>query len=752
MSSPGNHLYQFESFVLDARSRILLKDGATVRLTPRAFDTLLVLVRCASQLVDKEQLLKEVWPDVFVEEGNLSRNIYELRKSLGDDPAEPRYIETIPKRGYRFIAPVKVSLAEVGPISPSVLDGETTVIEKHTFARVISKDEEETNLPAVSASVLPLAEVTTQAPSSVAARRKQQIKRTAAIVAALLLAAFIGVFLYLNLVRGSQTRETRGKSTLVRLTSNNAHDSAPSWSPDGSKIAFSSNRDGKRQIYVMDADGSNVKRLTNNLTDDEYPRWSPDGRKILFTSNRDGNGEIYVMDADGSNQTRLTRNTADDRAATWSPDGSRIAFSSNRDNSNPYNFDIYVMDANGSNPKRIVDDPEYDADPSWSPDGKKIVFVTGRNGNFDIYEMNADGTEQTNLTAASNKPDIWPTWSPNGNNIAFVRNTEGKEQIFVMEAGGGNLLRVTYNTANNSAPTWSPDGSKLVFPTDRDGNSEIYVMSVEGELTRLTDDPADDLAPDWSSDDSKIVFSSNRDGKQHIYTMNADGSALSQITNSLGDDTDPASSPDGKHIAFMRSLNGKNEMYVMNFDGSKPARISEDQDIHLGPKWTPDGRIVFTSSRDSQKDIYIMDADGSNVTRLSTMGASQAVWSPDGKRVAFVSPGFEKIEGHSWLQLFVMDADGGNVRMITKSPNSKFEPCWSHDGEAIAYTVERMGTMATIFQVDMGSGTDSVGGNVRRLTAGPKFDGRPAYSHDGSKLVFSSNRDGNAEIYVMPLH
>src|SRR5262245_34990995 len=109
MSSPGNHLYQFESFVLDVRGRILLKDGATVRLTPRAFDTLLVLVQCASQVVDKEQLLKEVWPDVFVEEGSLSRNIYELRKSLGDDPSEPRYIETIPKRGYRFIAPVKAS-------------------------------------------------------------------------------------------------------------------------------------------------------------------------------------------------------------------------------------------------------------------------------------------------------------------------------------------------------------------------------------------------------------------------------------------------------------------------------------------------------------------------------------------------------------------------------------------------------------------------------------------------------------------
>src|SRR5215510_5566988 len=108
MLLPENHLYEFGNFVLDARSRILLKDGTTVRLTPKAFETLLVLIRNGVQVVDKDQLMKEVWPDTFVEEGSLSRNIYELRKALGDDSSEPRYIATIPKRGYRFIAPVTV--------------------------------------------------------------------------------------------------------------------------------------------------------------------------------------------------------------------------------------------------------------------------------------------------------------------------------------------------------------------------------------------------------------------------------------------------------------------------------------------------------------------------------------------------------------------------------------------------------------------------------------------------------------------
>jgi len=157
MIRQDNHLYEFEPFVLDAGSRILLKDGATVRLTPKAFETLLVLVQHALQVVEKEQLLNEVWPDTFVEEGSLSYNIHELRRALGDDSSEPRYIETIPKRGYRFVAPVKVSAVNAWQIGLTGAEDDATVIEKHTFARVISNEFEGTDLPAQAAPLSPVA-------------------------------------------------------------------------------------------------------------------------------------------------------------------------------------------------------------------------------------------------------------------------------------------------------------------------------------------------------------------------------------------------------------------------------------------------------------------------------------------------------------------------------------------------------------------------------------------------------------------
>src|SRR5262247_1990107 len=138
MVSPDNHLYEFKPFALDAANRTLFKDNEIVHLTPKAVETLLVLVQHRVQVVEKEQLLKEVWPDSFVEEGSLSRNIHELRKALGDDSSEPRYIATVPKRGYRFIAAVTVLIRENPEMRVSGIDGDTTVIEKHTFARVIS--------------------------------------------------------------------------------------------------------------------------------------------------------------------------------------------------------------------------------------------------------------------------------------------------------------------------------------------------------------------------------------------------------------------------------------------------------------------------------------------------------------------------------------------------------------------------------------------------------------------------------------
>src|SRR5215216_6131570 len=179
-------------------------------------------------------------------------------------------------------------------------------------------------------------------------------------------------------------------------------------------IAFYSERDGNQEIYTMNAgNGSNQTRLTSVNANDSDPSWSPDHTKIAFESDRDGNSNIYVMNADGSGLTRLTDNLADDSNPSWSPDGTKIAFNTNRDSTeegNIANHEIYVMNAaDGSNPIRLTNNHAWDSVSRWSPDGTNIAFASIKDGNPEIYVMNAaDGSRQirlTNNTAADGEPD-----------------------------------------------------------------------------------------------------------------------------------------------------------------------------------------------------------------------------------------------------------------------------------------------------------------------------------------------------------
>ena len=255
-----------------------------------------------------------------------------------------------------------------------------------------------------------------------------------------------------------------------------------------------------------------VSRLARpSLIREGAPSWSPDGKRIVFYAERnDQPADLFVMDADGSNIRQLTHTAAAEGYPSWSPDGRSITFEADDASGN---FDVYVMNADGSGTRRLTQDPRRDVGPAWSPDGKKIVFMSDRAGpEFDIFEMNADGSGVERLTAG--QTNWFPQFSPDGTRLALHVGRD----VNVFDLRTRTLHALTQDPANGMYPTWSPDGRKIAFMSWRNGKTELFTMNADGTDQRVLFSPAAGSAidPRWSPDGSRIVFVETPATEQHF--------------------------------------------------------------------------------------------------------------------------------------------------------------------------------------------------------------------------------------------
>jgi len=349
-------------------------------------------------------------------------------------------------------------------------------------------------------------------------------------------------------------------TALKQLTKNKAgQDIDPTYSSDGKKIAFRSDRTGDSEIFVMNSDGTGQKNLTNNPGNDLRPSFAADGKKMLFQSTRTGNSEIFVMNSDGTGQTDLTNDPASDFNATFSPKGDKIAFVSVRSGLDP---EIFVMNSNGTGQTPLTANDALEDDPSFSPDGNKIAFSSNRDGgtnaeDHDIFVMNADGMGTPLRPTSSTARDEEPAFSPDGKKIAFKSSRDGSEDVFVMDASGANQTNITPNTIGvfDREPDWQPKAATFTVNTA----SDVGDGACDGTCTLREAIDASNAV--LGQIPNTIKFTIQGSGVQTI----TPSSPLPPITRPVVVDgyTQPGSSPNtlatgGTNAALKIELNGTN--------------------------------------------------------------------------------------------------------------------------------------------------------------------------------------------------
>ncbi len=688
---------EFADYQLFPHERLLVKNDSRVALTPRILDLLIVLVEHEGELVSKEELLNTIWADSFVEEGNISRAVSTLRKNLGVQPNGSDFIETVPKLGYRFIAPVSENIH--GTTAPS-------------------------------------------GPKRPIAKSKRFVL---AVIAILLVVATVGTAIYLGR-RGSPVENNVVPKTdpyeAVRLTSDPRQETIPRWTSDG-RIRFWRVDEKTRQAesLIMNADGTDATKVRDSIE-----TWSPDGKRVIFARTGEDVGP-FLANADGSNEVALPFLRSN---FSWSADSKRLVYQMQIADKNN---DIFVYTLETGKHVNVTNNPSFDADPSFSPDGKEILFASGRDGNAEIYIMQADGSNVRRLT---NNPawDNHPVFSPDGTQIAFPSDRDDENSnVFIMNADGSGVRRLTDWPASETVEPgcWSPDGTKIAFFSDREGNDDIYVINAEAFQPKIviSDETCNLGYATYSPDGRTIAYQSqtaDKSGELRVFELASQQSHL--LVKTKNADVAPRFSPDGRTIIFQNKVVSDTEIFSIDVDGGSLRNLTNNQARDGSAAFSPDGKhIVFSTNRDGNTgkyNLYQMNSDGSGQRQIyaSPLGMSgSAVWTPDGKSLIFANDFAE--DGN--FEIFRMNVSGSiTATRLTDRRRIDDSPAISADGRKITFASNTDGNFEIyIMNID--------GTGLLRLTRNFAADGSPSFSPDGKTIIFSSDRDGKNAIYEINL-
>jgi serine/threonine-protein kinase len=487
-----------------------------------------------------------------------------------------------------------------------------------------------------------------------------------------------------------------------RLTQSQQDNIQPSWSPDGRTLAFvRATAPGGRlepsdingwyfeggDIWTLDLKSGKEGKLVEGAFG---PSWSPDGSRLAFDAGWAGPHRIWVADSRGLNPRQISSDSNDaavHAGPRWSPDGSHLVFR----RIEKTQWDIAVADVAGSRVTRLTNDIIPDIDPTWAPDGHHIYFASARGGGLNLWRLSVDrdgsrsGPIEQLTTGAGD--DVQPAPSPDGHRLAFaVRgiNSDIWRLPVSPETGkvAGEAQSVVVTTRVQSRGAWSPDGRTIAFNSDRRGEMNLWLRNLsDASEHQLTQGPGGDYQPNWSPDGQTIVFFSARAGNADIWAVRVSNGVLTQLTRDPGTDNNPFFSPDGSLIAFISDRSGRSEVWVMNSDGSSQRSIYNGAAGGHFLRWTEDGKsVVFRSERGTQTQVLAVPVSGgAAVSYPEIASGAHMSFSPDRKLIL-------DVRGHK--ALWVHPVNGSPAYKVFEFPDPDVRidyPVWSPDGKWVLF-------------------------------------------------------------------
>jgi len=610
--------YRFGIFEVDLRTGELRKNGIKLKIQEQSLQVLAMLLAEPGALVTREELRNRLWSaDTFVDfDHSINAAIKRLREVLSDETDSPRFIETLPRRGYRFIAPVD-------PQPGSMV---TRITERSSLRSIV-------------------------------------LRLGLAGAAAALLASATW-----HLVSGRVESSLR-PPRVVPFTSFPDRAEGPAFSPDGNYVAFARYSDAPEVsgIYIKQVDTNHLLQLTKNEKDWFCcPVWSPDGRYIAFSRypNNGRTTDMITISAIGGAERKLLSRVSAHGLLDWSPDGKFIAFTAKDVDRETYS--IFLLSVDSLETHKLTGPPmnHQDAGPAFSPDGMQLAFIRTSNDLGDIFIMPANGGETRRLTFDHASIPSPPTWTRDGQSVVFSSTRSSIPTLWRIPVSGGSPVQVSGVGVVTLHPSVSPRGHRLAYEQIM-GSSSIWSVDLDkiekkDSSIQVTASKGYNRAPELSPDGRKIAFDSDRSGTMEIWTCGRDGSNPMQVTH-LGVAQSPGAprwSPDGQRIAFDSTLGEHNAIFVMNAEGGLPHPLTHEGSDSLNPSWSRDGKwIYFTSIRSGEWQIWKMPGAGGEPVQVTKHGGHAAFESADGKFIYYTKIS----DGGIWR----MQVDGGQESSLS---------------------------------------------------------------------------------------